>query len=603
MHKDTDCGQPRRSDADTGKEITVAGWVNRRRDHGNLIFIDLRDRTGLLQIVFNPEVSPAAHRLAESLRSEWVVKVRGRVTRRIDGAENPNLATGDVELIAHELTVLNQSLTPPFEVLDDVNVSEDTRLQYRYIDLRRQKMQGLLKLRHKVTGIIWNHLSGEGFTHVETPILIKSTPEGARDYVVPSRIHPGEFYALPQSPQQLKQILMVAGIERYFQIARCFRDEDLRADRQPEHTQLDFEMSFVHQQDVTDVIERLYSLILNEVRPEVKVPAPFPRLTFEESMRRFGTDKPDLRLGMELATLTEIAAGSEARVFQSVAADGGAIRGIAVPGCARYGRRQTDELLDIAKRHGALGLVFIAIDEGAESIETMTEEQVRGPLNRFMSIDVIREIARKTGAKPGDLILIVAGAERMANRVLSELRLEMGRRLELADPNEFSFAWVTDFPLFEWDEASEHWTPAHHVFSAPKAEHVGLLETDPGAVHADLFDLVCNGWELGSGSIRIHDPRLQLKVFNVIGYSEEEIDDRFGHLLRAFEYGAPPHGGMGLGLDRLVALIAGETSIREVIAFPKTQSASDPMFEAPSAISDEQLSELHIAVITDGYYG
>jgi aspartyl-tRNA synthetase len=599
LHKDSDCGQPRRSAADAGEEITVAGWVNRRRDHGNLIFIDLRDRSGLLQVVFNPEVSPEAHQLAESLRSEWVVKVRGQVTRRIEGAENPNLATGEVELVARELTVLNQSLTPPFEVTDDVNVSEETRLQYRYIDLRRQKMQRLLKMRHDVTGIIWNHLTDEGFTHVETPILLKSTPEGARDYVVPSRIHPGEFYALPQSPQQLKQILMVAGIERYFQIARCFRDEDLRADRQPEHTQLDLEMSFVHQQDVMDVIEQLYSRILNEIRSEVKVPAPFPRMTFEESVRRFGTDKPDLRLGMELVTLTEIAARSEARIFRSVAAGGGSIRGIAVPGCADYGRRQTDELIELAKRHGALGLVFIAIDEGAESVEAMTEEQVRGPLNRFMSIDVIREIAKETGAKPGDLILIVAGAEKMTSRVLSELRLEMGRRLEIVDPNEFSFVWVTDFPLFEWDEDGKRWTPAHHVFSSPKAEHVDLLETDPGAVHADLFDLVCNGWELGSGSIRIHDPKLQVKVFNVIGYSEDEISDRFGHLLKAFEYGAPPHGGIGLGLDRLVALIAGESSIREVIAFPKTQSASDPMFEAPSAISDEQLAELHIAVITD----
>ncbi len=597
MHKDTNCGEPRKSDA--GKEITVAGWVNRRRDHGNLIFIDLRDRTGLLQVVFNPEVSSDAHHLAESLRSEWVVQVRGEVSNRIEGAENPNLATGEVELIAEQLTVLNSSLTPPFEIDDDVNVSEDTRLQYRYIDLRRQKMQRLMKLRHNVTGLIWNHLTDEGFTHIETPILIKSTPEGARDYVVPSRVHPGEFYALPQSPQQLKQILMVSGIERYFQIARCFRDEDLRADRQPEHTQLDLEMSFVHQQDVTDVVEQLYTRIFKETRPASKLPAPFPRLTYAESMRRFGTDKPDLRLGMELATLTEIAARSEARVFQSITADGGSIRGFAVPGCAGYGRRQTDELIELAKRHGALGLVFIAIDESAASVETMTEEQVRGPLNRFMSIEVIRDIARETGAGPGDLILIVAGVEKMANRVLSELRLEMGSRLELADPDEFSFAWITDFPLFEWDEEWKRWTPAHHVFSSPKAEHIDLIETDPGAVHADLFDLVCNGWELGSGSIRIHDPKLQLRVFNVIGYSEDEISDRFGHLLRAFEYGAPPHGGMGLGLDRLVALIGGETSIREVIAFPKTQSASDLMFDAPSAIAEEQLSELHIAVITD----
>ena len=599
MHKDTDCGQPRGADADSGKQITVAGWVNRRRDHGNLIFIDLRDRTGLLQVVFNPEISKDAHHLAESLRSEWVVKVTGKVSRRIEGAENPNLDTGEVELIAEELTVLNSALTPPFEVDDDVNVAEDTRLQYRYIDLRRQKMQQNLKLRHKVTSIIWEQLSDEGFTQIETPVLIKSTPEGARDYVVPSRVHPGEFYALPQSPQQLKQILMVSGIERYFQIARCFRDEDLRADRQPEHTQLDFEMSFVHQQDVTDVVERLYTKVLNDVRPEAKVPEPFPRLTYAEAMARFGTDKPDLRLGMELATITDIAARSEARVFQAVAADGGSIRGFAAPGCADYGRRQTDELIETAKRYGAQGLVFISIDEAAESIESLTEEQVKGPLNRFMSIDVIKDIAKETGAKPGDLILIVAGAEKMVNRVLGELRLEMGSRLNLADPNEFSFAWVTDFPLFDWDDDSKGWTPAHHVFSAPKAEHIDLIETDPGAVHADLFDLVCNGWELGSGSIRIHDPKLQLRVFNVIGYSEEEIGERFGHLLKAFEYGAPPHGGMGLGLDRLVALIAGETSIREVIAFPKTQSASDPMFEAPSAIGQEQLSELHIAVITD----
>ncbi len=573
--------------------------MNRRRDHGNLIFIDLRDRSGLLQVVFNPEVSSDAHHLAESLRSEWVVKVRGKVSSRLEGAENPNLATGEVELVAEELTVLNSALTPPFEVDDELNVSEDLRLQYRYVDLRRQKMQKNLRLRHQVTGIIWDQMTAEGFTQVETPILIKSTPEGARDYVVPSRVHAGEFYALPQSPQQLKQILMVSGLERYFQIARCFRDEDLRADRQPEHTQLDFEMSFVHQQDVTDVVEKLYSRILRETKPEAKVPAPFTRLTYAEAMDRFGTDKPDLRLGMELATLTEIAARSEARVFQSIAADGGSIRGFAVPGCGDYGRRQTDELIEVAKRHGAQGLVFIAIDESAESIETMTEEQVKGPLNRFMSIDVIRDMARATGAKPGDLILIVAGAEKMVNRVLSELRIEMGSRLELGDPNEFSFAWVTDFPMFEWDEEWKRWAPAHHVFSSPKTEHIDKLESDPGAVHADLFDLVCNGWELGSGSIRIHDPKLQLRVFNVIGYTEDEISDRFGHLLRAFEYGAPPHGGMGLGLDRLVALIGGETSIREVIAFPKTQSASDPMFEAPSAIGEDQLAELHIAVITD----
>lgn len=597
MYKDTDCGQPRKSDS--GKQITVAGWVNRRRDHGNLIFIDLRDRTGLLQVVFNPEISEQTHRLAESLRSEWVVQVTGEVKPRIQGAENPNLDTGEIELQASSIQVLNRSNTPPFEIDDETTVSEDIRLQYRYVDLRRPKMQRLIKLRHQVTQIMWDQLSGEGFTQVETPILIKSTPEGARDYVVPSRVHPGKFYALPQSPQQLKQILMVSGVERYFQIAHCFRDEDLRADRQPEHTQLDLEMSFVHQKDVTDVVERLYSRILDETKPEAEVTKPFTRLTYGEAMNRFGSDKPDLRFGMELSTLTEIAARSEARVFQAVAADGGSIRGFAATGCGDYGRKQTDGLIDLAKQHGAQGLVFIAIDENAESIETLTEDQVKGPLNRFMSIEIIRELAEATHAKPGDLVLIVAGAEKMVNTVLGSLRNEMGTRLGLKDPNRFEFAWVTDFPLFDWDDDLKKWEPAHHVFSSPKPEHVDLLESDPGKVHADLFDLVCNGWELGSGSIRIHDPNLQLRVFNVIGYSKEQIEERFGHLLRAFEYGAPPHGGMGLGLDRLIAVIAGESSIREVIAFPKTQSAVDPMFEAPGEIGPDQIEELHIAVLDE----
>jgi aspartyl-tRNA synthetase len=595
LYKDTDCGQPRKSDS--GKRITVAGWVNRRRDHGSLIFIDLRDRTGLLQIVFNPEVSKETHHTAEALRSEWVVQVTGEVRPRLAGAENPNLPTGEVELVASSINVLNRSLTPPFEVDDEATVSEDTRLQYRYVDLRRPKMQRLLRLRHQVTRIMWDQLSGEGFTQIETPILIKSTPEGARDYVVPSRVHHGKFYALPQSPQQLKQILMVSGFDRYFQIAHCFRDEDLRADRQPEHTQLDLEMSFVHQKDVTDVVERLYSRILAETRPDATVSKPFIRLTYDEAISRFGSDKPDLRFGMELATLTETAARSEARVFQSIAADGGAIRGFAVPGAAGYGRRQTDELIELARRHGAQGLVFIAIDESAGSIDSLTAEQARGPMNKFMSIEVIREIAQKTGANPGDLILIVAAAEKMVNAVLGGLRSEMGARLGLKDPDRFEFAWVTDFPLFEWDDDLKKWGPAHHVFSSPKPEHIEFIESDPGKVHADLYDLVCNGWELGSGSIRIHDPKLQLKVFNVIGYTEDQIHERFGHLLRAFEYGAPPHGGMGLGLDRLVAVIAGESSIREVIAFPKTQSAVDPMFEAPGQITREQLAELHISIV------
>ena len=595
MYKNTDCGKPRKPDA--GNEITVAGWVHRRRDHGSLIFIDLRDRSGLLQVVFNPEVSAEAHRVAESLRSEWVVQVTGKVAPRLPGAENPNLETGEVELAAADLKVLNRALTPPFEVDDDAHVAEDTRLQYRYIDLRRPKMQRIARLRHGVTRIIWDQLSDEGFVQIETPILIKSTPEGARDYVVPSRVHPGKFYALPQSPQQLKQLLMVAGMERYFQIARCFRDEDLRADRQPEHTQLDLEMSFVHQDDVMDVVERLYARIFRETLPGADVPAPFHHLTYRQAMDRFGSDKPDLRFGLELATLTETAARSEARVFQTVASSGGVIRGFAAPGCAGFGRRQTDELIELSQRYGARGLVFIAFDESASSIDALSEEQVRGPLNRFMTLDIIKEIARKTGAKPGDLVLIVAGDEPMVNSVLGNLRNEMGERLGLKDRNSFVFTWVTDFPLFEWDAERNKWEPAHHVFSSPKAEHIEFIESDPGRVHAELFDLVCNGWELGSGSIRIHDPRLQMQVMNVIGYTEDEISERFGHLLKAFAYGAPPHGGMGLGLDRLIAVIAGESSIREVIAFPKTQTAVDPMFEAPGEITAEQLAELHIRVV------
>jgi aspartyl-tRNA synthetase len=390
---------------------------------------------------------------------------------------------------------------------------------------------------------------------------------------------------------------MVSGMERYFQIARCFRDEDLRADRQPEHTQLDLEMSFVHQEDVMDVVERLYTRILKETRPDAEVTSPFTKLNYSDAISKYGSDKPDLRFGMELATLTDVAAKSEARVFQTIAAEGGAIRGFAAPGCAGYGRRQTDELIELAKRAGAQGLVFIAIDESAKSIDSLTEEQAKGPLNRFLSLDIIKEIARRTGAKPGDLILIVAGREKMVNTVLGGLRNEMGGRLGLKDPKKFAFAWVKDFPLFEWSDDLKKWEAAHHVFSAPKQEHIQFLESDPGRVYADLYDLVCNGWELGSGSIRIHDPAVQTRVFNVIGYTEDEITDRFGHLLRAFQYGAPPHGGMGLGLDRLVALLGGESSIREVIAFPKTQTAVDPMFEAPGTVTDAQLKELHIAVV------
>ncbi len=578
--------------SDVGREVTVAGWVHRRRDHGNLVFIDLRDRTGVLQVVFNPEVSPESHTMAEQMRSEWVVQVHGKVSKRIEGAENPALATGEVELIADTATVLNRSLTPPFEVDDETQADELTRMTHRFVDIRRPAMQERLRLRHRVTRSIWNYLDAEGFTYVETPILIKSTPEGARDYVVPSRVRPGHFYALPQSPQQLKQMLMVSGVERYFQIAKCFRDEDLRADRQPEHTQLDLEMSFVHQQDVMETVEGLYASIVREHRPDAKVSAPFKELTWDEAMDQYGSDKPDTRYELTFSTLTDIAVKSEARVFTSVANAGGVVRGFVAPNCANYRRGQTDALIDVAKSAGAQGLVFIAIDESANSIGSLTEDEFRSPLKNYMSVDVVKDLARASGATPGDLILMVAGPSTVVNLALSSLRSEIARQLELVDDNEFAFAWVYDFPLFEWDGQLRGWTPAHHVFSQPKPEHLDIIESKPGNVYAELFDLTCNGIELGSGSIRIHDADIQRKVFNVIGYTDAEIEDRFGHLLRAFRYGAPPHGGMGLGLDRLVAMLAGESSLREVIAFPKTQSASDPLFESPGTINSEQMHEL-----------
>ena len=595
MYKDTNCGEPRESSI--GSHITVAGWVHRRRDHGNLIFIDLRDRSGMLQVVFNPEHGEKAHALAQSLRSEWVVQVTGQVVPRLSGAENPDLPTGAVELSASDINVLNQSVTPPFEVSDDIEVDPTTRFKYRFMDLRRPKMQDNLRLRHKVTHMMWDFLTEKGFTQIETPILIKSTPEGARDYVVPSRVHPGNFYALPQSPQQLKQLLMVSGLERYFQIARCFRDEDLRADRQPEHTQLDFEMSFVHQEDVMELVEELYTKIVSEAVPDAEVITPFIRLTYEQAMERFGSDKPDLRYGMELTTITHTAASSDARVFQAVESSGGSIRGFVAKGCANFGRRQTDELTDYAKSSGAQGLVFIAIDDTAPSIDELEGDHIKSPLKKFLSVDVVKKLAYEMSAGPGDLMLIVAGTRKLVNTVLSNLRSEMARRLNLIDNDKLAFAWVYDFPLFEWDDELNKYEPAHHVFSSPKPEHMGYLDSEPGKVIGTLWDLVCNGSEMGSGSIRIHDSGLQRKLFKIIGYSDQQIEDRFGQLLTAFTYGAPPHGGMGLGLDRLVAMLAGEDAIREVIAFPKTQSAFDPLFEAPSNIEHEQLGDLHIRVV------
>ena len=598
MYRDMTCGEPRQTDS--GKIITLAGWVHRRRDHGGLTFIDLRDFSGIMQVVFNEDTAPDAHTLAGDLRSEWVVQIKGTVQERRAGAENPDLPTGSVELIASELTVLNRSETPPFEIEDDLNVSDETRLRYRFVDLRRPRMYKNLRLRHDVIQATRTYMVGEGFLEIETPILLKSTPEGARDYVVPSRVHPGTFYALPQSPQQLKQILMVSGVDRYFQFAHCFRDEDLRADRQPEHTQIDLEMSFVEQEDVLQVLEGLYTTMVAETRPDLQVPTPFPRMTYAEAIERYATDKPDVRFGMEVSRLTDVVANSGFGVFESVVSAGGAIRAIVAAGCADYTRRQTDELIEFVKSSGAQGLIPMHISASVSSLDEVTLDDIRSPIRNHVSLDTLKEIAKAAGAGPGDLILIIAGPEGIVNTAISNLRGEMGRRLGLADPNVFKFVFVVDFPLFEWDEDRGGWAAMHHVFSSPRPQDVGLLDTDPGAALGQLYDLVLNGVELGSGSIRIIDRTVQEKVFALIGHSAEQVEERFGQLLRAFEYGAPPHGGMGLGLDRIVMLLAGEDNIREVIAFPKTQAAVDPLFDAPSAITDEQLEELSIRVVDSG---
>lgn len=599
MFRDMTCGEPRQ--ADSGKIITLSGWVHRRRDHGGLTFIDLRDYSGLMQVVFNEDTARDAHTLAGDLRSEWVVQIKGTVQERRAGAENPDLPTGSVELIATELTVLNRSETPPFEIEDDLNVADETRLRYRFVDLRRPRMYKNLKLRHDVIQSTRNYMVGQGFLEIETPILLKSTPEGARDYVVPSRVHPGTFYALPQSPQQLKQLLMVSGVDRYFQFAHCFRDEDLRADRQPEHTQIDLEMSFVEQEDVLQVLEGLYTTMVAQTRPDLQVPTPFPRMTYAEAIERYATDKPDIRFGMEVSRLTDVVANSGFGVFESVVAGGGAIRAIVAEGCADYTRRQTDELIEFVKSSGAQGLIPIHISASVASLNDVTVDDIRSPIRNHVSLDKLKEIATTAGAGPGDLILIIAGPDGVVNTAISNLRGEMGRRLDLADPNVFNFVFVVDFPLFEWDEDRNGWAAMHHVFTSPRQQDVGLLDTDPGAALGQLYDLVLNGVELGSGSIRIIDRKVQEKVFELIGHSAEQVDQRFGQLLRAFEYGAPPHGGMGLGLDRIVMLLAGEDNIREVIAFPKTQAAVDPLFDAPGTITDEQLEELSITVVdSDG---
>jgi len=595
--KSHSCGELNRDHV--GSRVTLAGWVHRRRDHGGLTFIDLRDREGIVQVVYNPELAADCHRTATEMRNEYVVSVTGKVSLRPEGTVNPKLPTGEIEIIAEETKILNPSLTPPFYINEDVEVDENIRLKYRYLDIRRERMKDNLILRHKVIKYMRDFLDERGFIEIETPILIKSTPEGARDYLVPSRLHPGEFYALPQSPQQIKQLLMVAGMEKYFQIAKCFRDEDNRADRQPEHTQLDIEISFVEEEDIFNLIEELYISMIEKLKPEFKILKPFPRLSYADVMERFGSDKPDLRFGMELADLSDIAAGTEFGVFSRAVAEGGKVKGICAPGCAGYSRGQLDELNKLVRTLGAAGILTIALDSSVGSLDDITIENVRSVASKYLTVEQVKAMAERMNAGPGDLMLIAAANIKMVNMVLDTLRNEMGKRLCLIPKDQLAFAFVVDFPLFEYDEKLGRWDSVHHPFSAPKDEDIPYIDTAPEKVTGRQYDLVCNGYELASGSIRIHQREIQNKVFNLLGYKDEEIRARFGHLLDAFEYGAPPHGGIAPGVDRLVMLLAGEENIREVMAFPKNQAAMDLTLNAPSPVSDEQLTELHLKLLEE----
>ena len=591
MLKTHGCGTLRAEHA--GESVTLAGWVHRRRDHGQLIFIDLRDRDGLVQVVVRPDDYPDAYAIANEVRGEYVLRVEGQVVERTDATKNPNLATGDVEVIASSVDVLNAAKTPPFSVSEDDEVNELVRMQYRYIDLRRSSMLEALELRHRLNQYIRDYMTGEGFLEVETPILVAATPEGARDYVVPSRLTPGAFYALPQAPQQFKQLLMVAGVERYFQIARCFRDEDLRADRQPEFVQLDLEWSFCEEEDILTLLEELFAGAVAALRPDLSVPRPFPRLTWHEAMDRFGSDKPDLRYGLELSDCSDIAETSGFGVFSSTIANGGRVRGIVMPGGASLSRREVDAFTNLAKTMGAPGLVSLQFSsDPAEA----TEDDVRSPVLRHLGIDDARRIGERCDASAGDLVLLAAGDAGMVSTVLDGIRRELARRLDLIDDSVLQFGFVTDFPLVEWDQDGQRWDALHHPFTAPQDADAHLLESDPATVRARAYDTICNGFELGSGSIRIHQRDLQMKVFELLGVGAEEAQQRFGHMLNAFEYGAPPHGGFAFGIDRVAMLLAGTENIREVIAFPKTMSASDPMTGAPMPIADEQLDELHLQI-------
>ncbi|WP_054949096.1 aspartate--tRNA ligase [Numidum massiliense] len=578
------CGEL--NDSHIGEQVQLNGWVNNRRDLGGVIFLDVRDRYGIVQVVCNPEYSPEAAAIADSVRSEYVVSITGSVVARAAETVNEKLGTGKIEVRATKIDILNKAKTPPFTLNDSrIDVDEAVRLKYRYLDLRRESMQRALIVRHQTAQVIRQFLNDNGYLEIETPMLGKSTPEGARDYLVPSRLYAGEFYALPQSPQIYKQLLMVAGLERYYQIVRCFRDEDLRADRQPEFTQLDLETSFLHPESLQQQLEQMMAKLLKEtVGYEVQLP--FPRLTYREAMDRYGSDKPDLRFGMELNDVTDIVKQCKFQVFAKAAQSGGQVKGINAKGCAGYSRKDIDVLTDYLKPYGAKGLAWIAVKE----------DGLKGPIAKFFTEEELAQLSTELAAETGDLLLFVADKPQVVADSLGQLRLKLGRDLNLIPENTFALAWVTEFPLLEYAEEEGRYVAMHHPFTMPVAEDLDKLETDPGSVRAEAYDMVCNGYELGSGSMRIYERDVQERMFKALGLTEEEAHDKFGFLLQAFEYGTPPHAGMALGLDRIVMLLAGQSNLREVIAFPKTASARCLMMNAPSAVDEKQLEDLHLKV-------
>jgi aspartyl-tRNA synthetase len=594
MLKTHNCGELRVEHA--GQSVLLAGWVNRRRDQGGLIFIDLRDRWGITQVVVDQEKVPEAHRVANESRGEYVLQVIGDVRVRPEGTANPELETGDVEVVAKEIKLLNPSKTPPFYINKDESIEEVRRMQYRYLDLRRPRMQHNVVLRHRVIKFIRDYLDEHGFVEIETPILFKTTPEGAREFLVPSRYHPGKFYALAQSPQQFKQLLMVSGYERYFQIARCFRDEDLRGERQPEFTQLDLEMSFVEREDVIQLIESLMTALVETVSDKKLLFKPFKRLTFTEAMEKYGSDKPDLRYDLQAIDISELAGKSGFAVFVNNVADGKPVKVIRVPGGGKVSgtqlRKDTAEYEDIARSGGAKGLAFIALPENEA-------DEIKGPIAKFFTVDQKLELVEKTNAQPGDLLLFLSDTRKIVYTAVDLLRRHIAAKMNLGDPDVLAFSWVIDFPLVEWNEDEKRWDPSHHLFTSPMIEDLPLLDSDPGKVRGQQYDLACNGYEVAGGSIRIHKTELQERILKLIGQDLEHARKLFGHLLEAFQYGVPPHGGIAWGLDRLVMLFAGEPNIREVIPFPKTQNGADLMVGAPSPATPAQLEEVHIQTVVE----